>query len=200
MSNKADEPTANYSTPLNFEKVWLMFQEVAKQQKETRELFKERDAETDKRNKETDKRLKALNNLFTSQWGKLMESLVEGDLINILQARGVTVSETLQRIKGNTNGENYEFDIFATNGNEMVVVEVKTTLRASDVKDFESRLNKFKTWIPRYKNTKIYGAMAYLVADEHSNKMAQNKGFFTIRATSNSSSIVNSQDFKPRVF
>ena len=37
------------------------------------------------------KRQKQTDRLFTSQWGKLMESLVEGDLVPLLQARGISV-------------------------------------------------------------------------------------------------------------
>ena len=54
---------------------------------------------------------------------------MEGDLVPLLQARGITVRYT-------HNGEHYEFDILAENGEEVVVVEVKTTLRAEDVSQF----------------------------------------------------------------
>ncbi len=95
--NTANEPTPQYgqSQPLSFEQVWLMF-------KETDKKFQE----TDKQLRETDKKIKELSNLFTSQWGKLVESLVEGDLVNVLNKRGVRVERTIQRVKGNHNGEN----------------------------------------------------------------------------------------------
>ena len=80
--------------------------------------------------------MKKLAGLFTSQWGALMESLVEGDLVPLLQARGITVRYTHTRMRGRRNGEHYEFDILAENGEEVVVVEVKTTLRAEDVAQF----------------------------------------------------------------
>ena len=51
-------------------------EEVSSNQKETSEQMKE----TSEQMKETDKRLKKAENLFTTQWGRLMESLVEGDL------------------------------------------------------------------------------------------------------------------------
>lgn len=49
-----NEPSGHYNQPLNFEQVWLMFQE-------------------------TDKKINKLTARFTSQWGKLIESLVEGN-------------------------------------------------------------------------------------------------------------------------
>lgn len=38
---------------------------------------------------------KKLEKLFTSQWAKLIESLIEGDLINLLRAFGINVHTPL---------------------------------------------------------------------------------------------------------
>jgi len=184
-----NEPIANFGQPANFDQVWQLFIETDKQFKET-----------DKQFKETDKKIKALYELFTSQWGKLIESLVEGDLIKLLNQRGIPVHETYERVHGNHNGTNYEFDIIAENGEEVVVVEVKTTLRPKDVEHFLDRLNNIKTWRKKYASNKIYGAMAFLRADGSSQAMAQNKGLFVIKATGSSASIINPDDFEPRKY
>ncbi|MEM1120626.1 MAG: hypothetical protein AAGJ18_09260 [Bacteroidota bacterium] len=168
--------------------------------KELRERFKETDARLDARFKETDKKIKEASDLFTTQWGKLMESLIEGDLLNLLQARGIKVRDTSTRRKGNYQGNYYEFDIIAHNGDEIVVVEVKTTLRVKHVRKFVKRLEQVKTWLPEYKSFKVYGAIAYLKAEEESDIFAQSKQLFTIRATGNSASIINDKDFVPRAF
>jgi hypothetical protein len=43
-----------------------------------------------------------------------MESLVEGDLVALLRARGIAITDTTTRIKGQgADGGNYEFDIIA---------------------------------------------------------------------------------------
>jgi len=171
---------------LTFDKVWAMFQETDKQFKETDRLFRQHD-----------KKLKQLEDLFTSQWGKLIESLVEGDLINLLQKRNIKVQYTSTRVKTFYDNRQYEFDIIAENGIEIVIVEVKTTLKVSYVKEFLAELKKIKQIFPRYKNYKIYGAIAFLKGDENSENFAAGKGLFTIRATGNSASITNLPDFKP---
>lgn len=181
-NDSVNEPLATYNQPLNFDQVWKMFQE------------------TDKQMKETDKKIKELSALFTSQWGKLVESLVEGDLVNLLNQRGIQVESTLQRRKGNHDGENFEFDIIAVNSHEIVIVEVKTTLRVDDVNDFHEKLWKSKTYLPEYADKTKYGAMAFLTAEGASDRMAEKMGFFVIRATGNSSSIINKKDFKPKAF
>jgi hypothetical protein len=205
--NIVNEPAVQYGQPLDFQQVWLMFQETDRQQKETSRQLKETDRiltekfqETDKQFKETDKRIRELDRLFTSQWGKLIESLVEGDLIKLLKERGIQVESIIPRRRGNKAGHNYEFDLIAINGIEMVIVEVKTTLRPQDVDDFHEKLWKAKTFMPEYKDWIIYGGVAFITADGSSDRMAQNQGFFVIKATGSSSSIVNEPGFKPKAF
>lgn len=157
--------------------------------------------ETDLQIKETSREIAELKKLFTSQWGKLMESLVEGDLVNLLNARGIAITDTTTRLKGKrADGGNYEFDILAHNGLELVVVEVKTTLRPDDVKTFLSKLDHFKQWLPRYANNRIYGAMAWLSADAGAEAMLANRGLFSIRATGDSAAIQNDTAFAPRAW
>ncbi len=68
-----------------------MFQETDKKFQETDRLLTEKFQETDKQFKETHKKIRKLQQLFTSQWGKLVESLVEGDLITLLKEKGIGV-------------------------------------------------------------------------------------------------------------
>ena len=178
-NNGVKEPSVGYGQPLNFDNVWLMFKE------------------TDKKFQQTDNIIKEFYSLFTTQWGKLMESLVNGDIVNLLKARGIDVNDTSQRVKGNFHGTSYEFDIIARNGKEVVVIEVKTTLLTKDVRNFIKKLHKIKVWKPELSDNIIYGAVAYLTAESSSDVMAANKVLFVIRATGNSSSITNEEDFKP---
>lgn len=181
--------TSNTQEKLSFEKVWALFQENREQMKET-----------DLRMKETDRKLNKLESLFTSQWGKLVESLVEGDSIRLLNQKGIPVHQTQQRIKGCCQGKNFEFDIIAINGKEVVIIEVKTTLRPKDIKEFKEKLRQAKTWMPAYANCTIYGAIAYLRADAAAESQAENIGLFVIKATGSSASITNAADFIPTKF
>ncbi len=185
--------------------------ETDRQMQETRQLLKEQSREADRRQQELDRFLKKqakasersinkLRGVFTSQWGELVESLVEGDLVRLLQQRRMTVDSILERPRGRRNGEDYEFDIVAGNGDEVVVVEVKTTLRSEDVGHFLHKLRRFTVYEPRYRGEKIYGAVAYLKADGTVAKYAERRGLFVIRATGDSASIINAEDFRPAVF
>ena len=214
---------------MNFEKVWQLFQETdrkfQKMQRawdhsfqETRrefqemqqawdhsfqEMRRERQAsqqDLNRRFRETDKKMKALQDLFEGQWGKLMESLVEGDLVHLLGKRGIQVNDTSTRRKGSRNGESYEFDIIAHNGEEIVIVEVKTTLRVGLVKKFIKRLQQARHYLPEFRTYRVFGAVAYLRAEQASDQHAQNQGLFVVRATGDSAAIVNPADFQPRQF
>jgi predicted transcriptional regulator len=210
----AAEPVEEYQRPLTFESVWQLFQETDKKFQETDRQMKETDKklsevfqelarsyeENRQMFRESDKRMKKLDDLFTSQWGKLIESLVGGDLIRLLNERGIEVRHTSERSKGSYQGISYEFDIIAENGRDVVFVEVKTTLRPKDVDAFIGKLRQVKKWYPKYRDNDILGAMAYLKAEAASGKMAENKGLFVICATGSSACIINPPGFKPKAF
>nr|VFJ95685.1 MAG: hypothetical protein BECKLFY1418B_GA0070995_10738 [Candidatus Kentron sp. LFY] len=171
-------------------------QETDRRMKETDRLIKE----TGKQMQETDRRLKKAEDLFTTQWGRLIESLVSGSLIEIFNGKGIPVDDVSTRVRGNRQGHSYEFDIIAHNGREIIIVEVKTTLRPDDVREFMNKLDNAKTWMPRYQDNVIYGAMAWLQTNAGAERMAENRGLFSIRAVGDSASLTNATDFNPRAF
>lgn len=176
------------------------FQETDRQFKETDRKFQDTDRKFQDTDRKLNKRFNELYGLFSSQWGRLVESLVEGDLVPILQRRGIKVEQTARRVKGSHEGLSYEFDIVARNGTEVVVVEVKTTLKPKHIREFLDKMTSFKTWVEEYAPNTIYGAVAFLQADAGAEQMAENKGLFVIRATGDSAAIVNKADFVPRTF
>ena len=157
-------------------------------------------AEMRRRGKEHDRRLRYLDNLFNGQWGKLIEALVDGDLVSLLQERGIDVDHTSTNLKLEFQGYRREVDIVAVNGSEVVAVEVKTTMKVADVDYFLEMLPVFKKLAPEYRDRTVYGAVAYLKADEKSEVYAERKGLFVIRATGSSASITNRDRFQPRAF
>ena len=83
--------------------------------REQREIAREQ-RENARQMRETDRRLKRAEHLFTTQWGKLMESLVAGDLVALLEEWGIAVEGISQRIRKRRNGRHCEVDILALNG------------------------------------------------------------------------------------
>jgi len=125
---------------------------------------------------------------------------VEGDILALLNKRGIQVTDTVKRRAGRRDGVDYEFDIIAINGDEIVIVEVKTTLRPEDIRNFLRKLKQAKTWMPEYADKKVYGAVAFLSEDAGTAAMAEKNGLFVIRATGDSASIINPENFVPKVW
>ena len=217
-----------HSEPATPQEIWEILREISAVQQDTALRMQETDRqmqetdrrmqETDRQMQETDRRLQAtdelitrqaraadrrmdkLDELFNGQWGKLIESLVEGDLTALLQRRGIAVQHTVTNPRQNYGERRWEFDIVAINGEEVVVVEVKTTLRVPDIDRFVGRLNEFPDLMPEYASRRIYGAVAYLKAYQESDVRAERLGLFVIRATGSSASITNRDGFTPRTF
>ena len=192
--------------------------EADKRFKETDNLLKQIASEADRRFKEADKRFKETEQViaasqlktdeylrksegkFTSRWGRLIEALVSGQLVNLLRERGIDASNIYERHRGRWQNKQYEIDITVKNGSDIVIVEVKTTLLVEDVQDFLYIAQNYRQMNSDVKDKNIYAAVAYLHADESSDIYAQKKGLFVIKATGSSASIINKETFKPRNF
>jgi len=196
--------------------IWEMFKETDRRLdrrfEETDARFKETDRRLDKRFEETDRRLdkrfeatdeeiKMLSRLFTGQWGKLIESLAESGILEQLQSRGIAVSRLFRRSVSRQNGREMELDFLLTNDTEVVLGEVKTTLKTDDVKNFINKLDEFLYFYPHYKGFKIYGAMIGLNMEEASAKYAYRKGLFVFRVGGEGMlQLLNDDKFMPKDF
>jgi len=169
----------------------------AETDRELKEAFKE----TDRELKETDKKVKELAGLFTGQWGKLIEALVKPSALKLFQERGVKITVTYQRVESFREGKQKEIDLLLTNDREAVVVEVKTTLRVADVREFLADLSEFSFFFPRYRGVKIYGAVAGLRVEEEADKFAYRQGLFVLSGSGEGLvRILNDAEFRPKNF
>ena len=181
--------------------IWEMFRETDARFKETDLKFKETDRRLDRRFQETDKRIKDLAGLFTGQWGKLIESLAESGLLEQLQSRGIKVTGLSRRITNRKNGHHIELDFLFTNDREVVLGEVKTTLKSNDVRAFIKKLGDFLYFYPNYNGYKVYGAMIGLSMEEESAKYAYRQGLFVFKVGGEGMlQLLNDDKFMPKDF
>ena len=173
------------------------FREVKELFKETAQGFKE----VEQRFKETDQKIRELNDLFTSQWGKLIEALIAPGSARIFQERGIGVTGFRPRAKQQRNGEQMEVDLLLKNDDAVVVVEVKTTLKVGHVREFLDRLNRFEEFFTEYKGRRIYAAVAGVSIDTGVDRFAYQRGLFVIGVGSdNTVRMLNDLKFKPQDF
>ena len=154
---------------------------------------------------------KAIGNI-NDRWGQFMENLVKEDLLNLMQEKGIAVHELHPNVEAMSRGEKKrtclaEFDLLAVNGDELVVVETKTTLFTKDVVAFVEKLKKFKSYFPLYKNHRVYGAVAFM-GEGRTDKgkaavRAEEAGLFVIKSPEGAPGmaiLANAEGFQPRQF
>jgi len=78
-----------------------------------------------------------------------------------------------------------------------VAIEVKSHLEVRDIKRFLQTLTRFKTAFPKYKNYKLYGAVAGIKIDERADIYAVQEGLFVIKPAGDSVIIANDSNFEP---
>ena len=174
--------------------------ENAEQLRETDRIIKENAEEMRK----TDRKINALTNLFTGQWGKLIEAMIKPGCIELFQDRGINVTESQSRIiKSLDDNRHIEIDILLKNQVEKiaVVIEVKTTLQVDDVRDFIKRFNTFLEFFPEYEGYTIHGGVAGVQIDEGVGEYAYRRGLFVLGlGRSGLVRMLNDDKFEPRVF
>ncbi|WP_165742408.1 DUF3782 domain-containing protein [Candidatus Thiosymbion oneisti] len=162
------------------ESIWTLF-------RETDRRLDQRIAETDRRFEATEREIQALSaqtraaeNLFIGKWGRLLEALVRPGVAELFRVRGIDVNRTLERIRARQGGEEMEIDLLLVNGDALVVVEVKSTLKVEDVRKLLKDLETFLKFFPEYRGYRRFGAVAALAIDESADRYAYRHGLFVL--------------------
>ena len=163
-----------------------------------------RQEKLDRRQAKTDRLLRKLGRQIGGQgqrWGKIIESLVEGDLCMLMtEFLGVEVVDISRRVEV----RDVEIDLVAVNTDTVVVVEVKTTLQQEHIDRFISaKLNRFTQLRPHYKGSKIFGVIAFVKVDNNAREViayALSQGLIVIKAMRGTNHIINSKGSKPHNF
>ena len=130
------------------------------------------------------------------RWDHAEEVIYRG-IKNNLKTRWIDIYEVHKNIKT----MNAEFDVVAINGKQVIVVEVKNKLKKDHLDYFEkNRLAVFKEEFPKYKDYELLGGVWWLIISDHIEAMAEKRGLFVFRQNGDHVEIVNSPDFKAKVF
>jgi len=163
---------------LNFDKVWLMFQE-------------------------TDRKIDKLAKLY----GNVSENskdFSEDFFYRGLQKReelcGI-IFDQVGRMERKTKKLQGEYDIVLYNGDTIIVIEAKYKLHPSDVQDFfDRKLPNFKLLFPEYTGKKIVGGVAGMSVPNDSAELAEKLGLIVLCNSGDLISVANSNDFVPQRF
>lgn len=180
----------------SIQEIWTLF-------KETDKRFKETDERMDRRSMETDKKIAQVSRevgAIAGKWGRFVEGLIAPGAVAMFEERGIEIDRIFQRVNARKNGDRMEIDILGVNKEYVVLIEAKSTLGASDVKEHIEKMDAFKHFFPEYSDRKVVGAVAGIVIDENVDRFAYRQGFFVIGQTGDTVKILNDEGFKPKAW
>jgi hypothetical protein len=171
------------------------FQETERRFQETERFIKENAAQL----KQTERLLRQQVGDLTRRLGEFVEEMVKPAAVRLFRERGIDVHRIVRHLEATDEQLklSMEIDLFVTNQEACVLIEVKSNLSIDDVNEHLERMEKFKLLFPEYANKKTFGAVAGMVISENVAKYAYRKGFFVIGQTDDSVRILNDQKFQP---
>jgi len=176
---------------LNLETVLAVLREVAENQKEAAERQKELDRivkENALQMKETDRRLGKLGNRF----GEIVEYMVAPNLCEKFRELGLIFqkSNSGTSVKDYEHGVFFDIDVMLESGDKAMLVEIKSTLTAEDVKDHIVRIEQMRAYADLNGDKRAFlGAVAGVVMTSKVKVYALEQGLFVIEASSENSNI-----------
>ena len=178
------------------ELIYVGFKETDKKWQETDRKWQETIARLDKLSRETDKKIGDL----TGKWGQFVEGMVAPAVIRLFAERGIVVTDIARQFERQRGDDGIEIDIFAKNGEYVVLIEVKSTLGVDDVNEHLERMAKFARLFPEYHDLKAVGAVAGIIIPKNVARYAYQQGFFIIAQSGETVTLLNDQKFKPKVW
>jgi len=195
---------------VTLEEVWALFKEtdrILKENARTSEQrfqeivlqMKENSAKFDKQLADSEKSLRTQIGDVTKRLGEFVEGMIEPAAVRLFRERGLDVHWVMPNLKKKDPQRQLgiEIDLFVSNNESCVLIEVKSNLSIDDVNEHLKRMEKFKSLFPEYAHKKTYGAVAGMVIADNVAKYAYKKGFFVIGQQGDSAVILNDQKFQP---
>lgn len=166
-------------------------QERIEREKKWEEERLKREEESKKERKESqrimhksDDNINKMINMFTTQWGKLVEALCAPAALKLFKNSGICIERFYQGCARTTrpaDGQDLmEIDVLYENCQVMVAAEVKTTCNKSDVDEFINKMKRFKENFPTFADRIVYGALAAIKYNQGAAEYARKKGLFVL--------------------
>jgi hypothetical protein len=174
----AKKPVSKTAKKITLDDVWAAMWEIQELHKETEKAIKE----TQAAHKETEKTLNKAIGGLSNTLGSLVEHIMTPDLPRKFRQFGFTFDRITTVKWADGKGNIYtEIDGLLENGNQAMVVEVKTTLRHEHIDDHLERMERVRKYADDHGDKREFlGAMAATITDKDTREYALSKGFFVI--------------------
>ena len=173
--------------PKSAAEIWALFRETDRKMQET-----------DRMMKETDRKIGKLTNTL----GEIVEHLVAPGMKKKFKEFGYhfEYSNTNTCIESATTGQTIaEMDVWLTNGEYALAVEVKSKLNTEYVNEHADRLKKIREYFNDVGDKrKILGAVAGAIVNKNVRDYAVKKGFFVLAQSGDTMFIDIPEGFMPR--
>ena len=184
-----------------FKEIDAKFKKIDKRLYERFQATSDRQEENATKFHDSDQAIENLANIFTGPWGRVLDSLPDNGILEQLQGYGIKLSALSRELTSHKNGRQMNLDFLLTNDTEVVLGEVKTTMKSNDVRAFIKKLGEFLYFYPNYNGYNIYGTMIGLRLEEESAKYAYRNGLFVFKVGGEGMlQLLNDDKFTPKDF
>ena len=163
-----------------------------------RKEFKER---MDKISADTNKSIKEMKNVFTTQWGRLVEALSKPAALALFKKEGIEIDRIYEEVhKAKQDGQDVmEIDVALCDTSVAVIVEVKSRCGKRDIDYFLSQMEHCKDWYREFANMRLLVAVAAIKYDNGADIYAQNLGLYVLKLSGEETFTMTSPK-KPKEF
>lgn len=147
-----------------------------------RQEFKER---MDKISADTNRSIKEMKNMFTTQWGRLVEALSRPAALALFKNEGIEIDRIYKEVhKAKVDGQDVmEIDVALCDTTTAVIVEVKSRCDNHDIDYFLSQMEHCKEWYKEFADKKLLVAVAAIDYVGGADKYARRRGMYTLKLT-----------------
>ena len=175
-----------------FKETRLQFQESEKRFQESERMLTEKFLETDKQIKELSANIGGLNNSY----GSFSESLFIPSIKRLLTEK-FNCSDISSNRKIGQNGKSFEIDVLGISDEALYVVEIKSKLNLSAIKQINDHISKVRKIKTEYKERKIYGIIAAVDFEQRNADHVMSKGYYFVSMIDNLAELNLPESFKP---
>jgi hypothetical protein len=188
---------------LTYNQILDLFKETSMKIQETDRILTEKFQETDlllsKKFQETDKQIKELSaNIggLNNSYGSFSESLFIPSIKRLLTEK-FNCSDISSNRKIGLNGNTFEIDVFGISNDSLYIVEIKSKLNLSAIKQIHDHISNVRKIKTEYKNRKIYGIIAAVDYEQQIADQILKKGYYFVTMLDNLAVLNLPESFKP---
>ena len=139
----------------------------------------------DKISADTNKAVKDMKEMFTCQWGRLVEALSKPAALALFKKEGIEIDRVFEDVrKIKKDGQDVmEIDVALCDTTTAVIVEVKSHCDSRDINHFLSQMEHCKEWYPDFANKELRVAVAAVSYAPGAEEYAQRKGLYVLKLT-----------------